>query len=65
MDTLYIGNRIFVNSEQYPDFFAGGILVSGVDGKVTLILESPKDVDQYLEYNEAEVWRSSERRSSV
>lgn len=30
--------------------------MSGVDGKVTLILESPKDVDQYLEYNEAEVY---------
>lgn len=55
MDTLYIGNRIFVNSELYPDFIAGGVLVSGVDGKVKSIFESPDEVDSYLEYNDAEV----------
>ncbi|XP_065077359.1 allantoinase [Ochlerotatus camptorhynchus] len=56
MDTLYIGNRIFVNTEHRPDLFAGGILVSGVDGKVTQIFDTPSDVTFYLQYNDAEVY---------
>lgn len=56
MDTLYVSNRIFINSDQYPEQFAGGILVSGIDGKVVQIFDKPENVQDYLKDNEAEVY---------
>lgn len=61
MDTLYVGNRIFVNSENRPELFAGGILVSGVDGKVSQIFDTSSDVTAYLQYNDAEVGSLDEK----
>ncbi|XP_053696986.1 allantoinase [Sabethes cyaneus] len=56
MDSLFVSNRIFLNSDRYPDLFAGGILVSGVDGKVARIFAQPNDVLSYLLKHDAEVY---------
>ncbi|XP_055607128.1 allantoinase [Uranotaenia lowii] len=48
MDSLFVGNRIYVNSERYPELFAGGILVSGADGRVSKIFDSPQLVESFL-----------------
>ncbi|XP_055523063.1 allantoinase [Wyeomyia smithii] len=55
MDSLFVSNRIFLNSKRYPDLFAGGILVSSVDGKVARIFTQPNDVLAYLVNHDAEV----------
>lgn len=55
MDTLYVSNRIFLNSDQRPELFAGGILVSGIDGKVSKIFDTPKEVQDYMIENEVDV----------
>lgn len=55
MDSLYVSNRIYLNSEQHPDLFSGGILVSCADGKVYEIFHSQEEVQEYLLTNDAEV----------
>ncbi|XP_058835510.1 allantoinase [Topomyia yanbarensis] len=55
MDSLFVSNRIFLNSDHYPDIFAGGILVSSVDGKVSRIFDRPADVKSYQEKHDVEV----------
>ncbi|XP_058445125.1 allantoinase [Malaya genurostris] len=56
MDSLFVSSRIFLNSERYPDFIAGGILVSRVDGKITRIFANASDVSLYLAIHDAEVF---------
>lgn len=55
MDTLLISNRVYLNSEQQPGFFSGGILISYRNGRINRIFSSLLAVDVYLLHNEAEV----------
>uniref|UniRef100_A0A182SEM0 Amidohydrolase-related domain-containing protein n=1 Tax=Anopheles maculatus TaxID=74869 RepID=A0A182SEM0_9DIPT len=55
METVYTSKRIFLNSANHPaEVFPGGIVVSGIDGKVTRVLSSWAAVDHYLKDNEGD-----------
>uniref|UniRef100_A0A182PR28 allantoinase n=1 Tax=Anopheles epiroticus TaxID=199890 RepID=A0A182PR28_9DIPT len=56
MDTIYTSERIYPNSALLPaEVFAGGIVVSAIDGKVTRVLRSRAAVERYLQDSAGEV----------
>ncbi|XP_035900645.1 allantoinase [Anopheles stephensi] len=55
METVYTSKRIFLNGANVPaEVFPGGIVVSGIDGKVTRVLSTWAAVVRYLKDNEGD-----------
>ncbi|XP_058063280.1 allantoinase [Anopheles bellator] len=49
MEALYTSSRIYLNSATRPaGLFAGGLLISTVDGRVTRVLDTPGQVNAFL-----------------
>jgi 5-keto 4-deoxyuronate isomerase len=55
LDKLFVSSKIILNSDEFPEFINGGILVSAQTGKVTTIFKNQCEVNSFLYNNEAEV----------
>ena len=55
LDKLFVSSRIFTNSNEFPDFIDGGVLVSAQTGLVTRIFKDQCEVNSFLYSQEAEV----------
>ncbi|KFB38865.1 AGAP000239-PA-like protein [Anopheles sinensis] len=56
METVFTSKRIFLNSaSRAAEVFAGGLVISAIDGKVTRVLDTWPIVESYLRDHEGEL----------